>query len=232
MALAPLSTINAQLAGRLVPQDTDSGLADVSKIFTEFVHGRASNVVVQGDGTIPNVSWLSAGIKALRIESVLPSRGALDIIKAITINQMTLNFPTGSSYAPVSSSSSTTAQFDLPFGFPLDIVSLEQTIVAGYGGADFAQLVVSKIPATTDVATRIIHLAFEGVVFDVFEGQHQTFEEFLAVTTTSQAINFHLSGNASTEAMTAVGRLSISGIAFSVDSTLTGEKDFDIPTFH
>jgi len=52
--LAPLSTSNLPLTGRLVPQTTTSGLADVSTVFNNFVHGKDSNVAVQGDSAGPS----------------------------------------------------------------------------------------------------------------------------------------------------------------------------------
>jgi hypothetical protein len=51
--LAPLSTSSLPLTGRLVPQMTASGLADVSTVFNSFVHGKDSDVTVQGDTAGP-----------------------------------------------------------------------------------------------------------------------------------------------------------------------------------
>jgi hypothetical protein len=48
VSLAPGSTSSLSLVGRLVPQSTSEGLATVSSIFNNFVHGLDSNVVVQG----------------------------------------------------------------------------------------------------------------------------------------------------------------------------------------
>jgi hypothetical protein len=134
-----------------------------------------------------------------------------------------MDFIAGSAYAPTSSSSDTTAKFDLPFGFALNIVELEQTILVHYQNTQFAQLALGSVPANTDVTSRIIHLAFQNVPFAVADDQHGVFQQFLAQTTTSDSISFELSGTASSQAETAIGRLSISGIAFSVDSTMKGE---------
>ena len=222
LSLAPLATSQVKFKGRLVPQTTDAGLADLSKIFTDFIHDLPSNVEVRGVASDPDISWLSAGVKTLNVASVLPSRGILDIIKSISINQMKMDFPAGSPYSPISSSSDTTAKFDLPFGFALDIVSLEQTILASYQNTQFAQLALGTIPATTDVTNRIIHLAFQNVPFAVATGAEATFQTFLAATTTADTVTFGLSGTAASQANTSIGRLSISGIAFSVESNMNG----------
>jgi hypothetical protein len=51
--LAPLSTSSLPLVGRLVPQTATNGLADVSTVFNNFVHGKMSDVTVQGDSAGP-----------------------------------------------------------------------------------------------------------------------------------------------------------------------------------
>lgn len=46
--LAPGTTSNVSLAGRLVPQSSSDGLSAVSQVFNNFIHGNDSDVVVQG----------------------------------------------------------------------------------------------------------------------------------------------------------------------------------------
>lgn len=222
-SLQPVGSSQMNLTGRMVPQTTDAGLADLSTIFTNFIHDIPSNVIVQGVSATPDVSWLTAGVKTLKIASVLPSRGVLDIITGITVNQMTMDFPSGSAYAPFSSSNDTAAAFTLPFGFALNIVSLEQTIAVEYQSTQMAQLALGTVPANTDVTNRIIHLSFHDIPFAVNDGQDDLFQQFLAQTTTEDSVTFGMSGNASSQADTSVGRLTISGIAFSVQTTLKGK---------
>ena len=70
--LNPKSTIALPLAGRLVPQSTEQGLADVSNIFNGFVHGVPSQLVVHGDYAGPSdCTWLNDGIKQLAIPVIL-----------------------------------------------------------------------------------------------------------------------------------------------------------------
>jgi hypothetical protein len=54
-----LSTISLPLSGRLVQQTTTQGLADLSTVFNNFIHGMNSNVTVQGQSAgSQNVSSL------------------------------------------------------------------------------------------------------------------------------------------------------------------------------
>lgn len=70
--LLPKSTIALPLAGRLIPQSTSQGLADVSTIFNGFIHGVPSQLVVHGAFSGPSdVTWLNTGIKQLAIAVIL-----------------------------------------------------------------------------------------------------------------------------------------------------------------
>jgi len=60
--LAPTSTSELSLVGRLVPQDSPAGLSAVSGVFNNFVQGKDSNVVVHGK---------SAGPQDVRLRSSL-----------------------------------------------------------------------------------------------------------------------------------------------------------------
>ncbi|KAJ3567055.1 hypothetical protein NP233_g6616 [Leucocoprinus birnbaumii] len=228
VTLAPRSTSNMSLVGRLVPQSSSDGLAAVSQIFNNFVAGKPSDVIVQGSSAGPSsVTWLNEGIKSLKVATVLPDQGPQNIIKSIALNEMDLRFTEATAYDPSTSSSSTDAAFTLPFGFPIDIKALEQTITLGYDGTDFAQLAIPKGPSTTDVQNRIIHLNFENVPLAVSSGGHSTFQNFLAATTMQKQQTVRLSGTANADASTAVGMLSLTGINFSVESTIQGLQGLD-----
>ncbi|KAI9463679.1 hypothetical protein BJY52DRAFT_1404720 [Lactarius psammicola] len=221
--LAPLATSSLGLVGRLIPQTQQSGLLDVSTIFNNFIHGLDSNVSVHGDSAGPgDATWLNEGIKSLVVETVLPNQGKLDIIKSIELNELDLRFTEGTAFEPATSSNDATAAFTLPFNFPVDIKALGENISVSAGGAPFAELVIPKGSASTDVQQRIVHLTFSGVPFAVFGDQHGAFQQFLASTTTSTNQTMGLSGKADTDADTAVGLLSLTDIDFSVTTSIAG----------
>ncbi|KAF9529294.1 hypothetical protein CPB83DRAFT_790385 [Crepidotus variabilis] len=222
LTLAPLSTSQLSLAGRLIPQQSSEGLAAVSDVFNNFLHGKDSDVVVHGAsaGSL-DVTWLNDGIKVLQVATVLPNQGVLDIIKSISLNEMTLMFSTQDAYRPLTSSKSTDAAFTIPFGFPLEIASLQQTIALGYQGADFAKLSIPKGSVSTNVQARTIHLTFQNVPLQALDN-HSVFENFLAATTITSSQTLRLSGSADADANTAVGMLSLKDIEFSVESSIAG----------
>ncbi|KAI0668274.1 hypothetical protein C8Q78DRAFT_1081656 [Trametes maxima] len=221
--LAPQSTIDLPLIGRLIPQDSQPGLDAVSKIFNNFIHAQDSIISVHGDSAGPtDVTWLNEGIKSLEVETVLPNRGQLDIIKSISLNELGLRFSEDTAFDPSTSSDDTTAAFQLPFNFPINIVALEQNITVGSDGQDFAQLIIPKGPSATDVEQRIIHLNFSQVPFSVLDGQGSAFEEFLSTTATSKSAQMRLAGAANTDAETAIGLLSLTDIEFDVSTSIAG----------
>ncbi|KAH8979124.1 hypothetical protein EDB92DRAFT_1821158 [Lactarius akahatsu] len=221
--LAPLATSSLGLIGRLIPQTQQSGLLDVSTIFNNFIHGLDSNVSVHGDSAgRGDATWLNEGIKSLVVETVLPNRGKLDVIKSIELNELDLRFTEGTAYDPSTSSNDATAAFTLPFNFPVDIKALGEKISVSTGGTPFSELIIPKGPAFTDVQQRIVHLKFSDVPFSGFGDQREAFQQFLASTTTSTNQTMGLSGKADTDADTAIGLLSLTDIDFSVTTSIAG----------
>ncbi|GAA5937070.1 uncharacterized protein JCM15063_000146 [Sporobolomyces koalae] len=228
--LNPKSTIALPLVGRLVPQSSSQGLADVSNIFNGFVHGVPSKLVVHGDYAGPSdCSWLNNGIKALAIPVILPAAKNLQVINAITINSLTLQFSESNPWGPAFSTDDTVADFSLPFAFPLDITSLASDITAGDSGSssrskrdqgDFALLSIPQNPAKTDVTARTILLQFQNVPFQSVN--NGLFSSFVTQVTDDQSKTFTLHGAANTVAGTAVGALNLEDIAFSVSTSLLG----------
>ena len=139
----------------------------------------------------------------------MPSQGPLQVIKSITLEHLELDFTPDTAFSPSTSSNAATAAFQIPFAFPIDIVTLEQNITATSQGQSFAELVIPKGPSQTDVNTRVIHLTFSGVPFVVFGDKHSVWEQFLTQTTVSSLETFELSGVANTDASTAIGTLSV-----------------------
>ncbi|EEB98017.1 hypothetical protein MPER_02555, partial [Moniliophthora perniciosa FA553] len=110
-----------------------------------------------------NLLYPGAGVGSSDVETTLPNRGPQNIIKSISLNELSLLFSPDTAYNPSTSSSNSEAAFTLPFGFPIDISALEQTINVAYQGNQFATLAIPKGPSSTDVENRIIHLTFNNV---------------------------------------------------------------------
>ncbi|KAF8523830.1 hypothetical protein JB92DRAFT_3093957 [Gautieria morchelliformis] len=138
-----------------------------------------------------------------------------------TVSQVFTGFIHGKSTV-VTAMGNSAGPSDIPFAFPINIVALEQNITATSQGQSFAELVIPKGPSQTDVNTRVIHLTFSDVPFAVFSDKFAVFKQFWMQTTISSSETFKLSGAANTDASTAIGTLSLTGINFNVSTTIAG----------
>ena len=225
--LAPLSETYLPLEGRLVHQSSDKDLKVLSQIFTDVVHGKEVPVEIHGEYAGPSdVTWLNAGIKALKVSAVLPAKH-FNVIKGIDINQMTLMFTKQSAWAPLASTNNTVAPFYLPFGFPIDINRAGGRFIEQYQGADNAALNVPYSPAYTQVQARIMTLQFKNVKFAAFSNGHGKFSQFIADATKQSCVKFVLHGAANAKAETAAGYVTVSDIPFHVSTSLLGLQNLN-----
>lgn len=221
--LQALAVTDLPLAGRLIEQTSTDGLAALSNIFTRFVQNTNTDVTVNGDFAGPEeVAWLNNGIKVLSVTVSLPAQD-FQVIRLISINQLSLFFTTATAYSPATSSTQTVANFFLPFAFPLDITQTGGGFIANYNGQQTAVLNIPfDSPGTTDVEARILTLSFTNVPFEVYSDAQGTFSQFLADTTMGDVITFNLNGQATAVANTAAGAVTISDIPFNVDTNIRG----------
>ncbi|WFD32817.1 hypothetical protein MSPP1_003868 [Malassezia sp. CBS 17886] len=225
--LAPLSTTQLPLAGRMVHQEGD-GLQTLSTVFTSVVHGHTVPVEIRGAFAGPeDVSWLNEGIKALSVKTALPARH-FDVLKAVTLKQMSLFFNKKDQWNPMASSSDTEAPFFLPFAFPLDIRHAGGKFIERYPSTDNAVLDVPMSPATTDVEKRVMSLRFAHVPFAVTSDGKPAFSRFIADTTARGNVTFGLHGAADAQARTAAGDVTITQIPFDVNTTLAGLQNLNV----
>ncbi|KAK0559809.1 hypothetical protein OC844_004162, partial [Tilletia horrida] len=224
--LAPLAQTQLALEGRLIPQ-TGSGLDILSDIFTRVVADQTTDLVVNGDFAGPaSVTWLNDAIKVLHIPVVLPAV-KFEVIKSITLNQLSLFFTQSNPWAPPASSSDTAAGFFLPFSFPIDIQTVQGQFIEEYQGTDISVLNIPRSNAQTDVQARIIHLQFQNVPLAAFSNAHSQFSQFLADTTAQTVVNFDLKGTTTAGASTAAGFVTISNIPFDVGTSLAGLQNLN-----
>ena len=134
-----------------------------------------------------------------------PAAANLQIINAITINALTLQFSQQNPWAPAFSTDNTVANFQLPFAFPVNIIQTATDITAGdpnqanrkRAPGDFATLDVPLLPSTTDVVARTLLLVFSGIPFQSIDDP--IFSRFLLDTTQGVTKTFTLTGAADSE---------------------------------
>ncbi|TFK75313.1 hypothetical protein BDN72DRAFT_885777, partial [Pluteus cervinus] len=229
VTLAPASSSNLSLSGRLLPQTTSAGLNVVSEIFNNFVHGQDSDVLVQGASAGPSsVTWLNDAIKLLRVAATLPNRGPLTLIQSIELNDLSVKIQSQDEvYAPPASSKATIAQYKNPFGFALQVIEAGQELTLSSQGVDIAQLELPKAPADGAVSTgnaADLNISFTDQPLKSLNDA--AFQAMFTQVTLQNHIDLSLRGVANVTAKTAVGNIDLSNIAFNVPSSLKGINAF------
>ncbi|CAM0140812.1 hypothetical protein VKS41_008089 [Umbelopsis sp. WA50703] len=229
--LPPQSSANVEMQGRLQKQTSSEGLAALQTLFDNYLASKETSLSVKGasaSGPSGQINWLTTAFQQLTIDNImLPGAPPnLTLIPAVTIKQFTFDFTKGA-YSPDSSSNDIEAQFKNPFGFPLSITGLQESIEVSANGQDMATLAPPFSPATTDTSTGIIKTGFEHVPFAVHSNADELFNQFVKGLTLGPSGTIGLKGNISkAAASTAAGDFDLSGIGYDVQSTLTGFNDF------
>ncbi|KAH8549288.1 hypothetical protein BGW37DRAFT_469259 [Umbelopsis sp. PMI_123] len=229
--LPPQGSASVQMTGRLLKQTSSDGLNALETMFNNYLGHKETALSVKGSsasGPSGQVSWLSQAFQQLTINNVMLPGGPdnMTLIPAVTIKQFTFDFTKGA-YTPDSSSNDIEAQFKNPFGFPLSITGLQETIETFASGNDMATLAPPFSSATTDTSTGIIKTGFEHVPFSVHDNAQSLFNTFVKGLTLTSGGTLGLKGNISKTAVsTAAGDFSLSGISYDVQSALAGFNDF------
>ncbi|KAI8579351.1 hypothetical protein K450DRAFT_288548 [Umbelopsis ramanniana AG] len=233
--LGPLSSVgganfppngqsSVNLTGSLQSQSSSQGLSAIQTLFTNFLSGKATSLTVKGksaSGPSGQVDWLTRAFESLTIDNVeLPgSSGNLSLIPAITLKDLSLDFTKGA-YSPLSSSNDIEATLQSPFGFPLDVTSLSQTLAVKVGGMTIANLNIPENPATTTGTT--VKTGYTDVTFAVPSDAHDVFNQFTKALTLTGNNTFELSGVVNAHTGTNAGAIQLGSIPFDVQTSLMG----------
>lgn len=227
--IPPNSNAELQLVGRLIPQTNPSDLAAIQTIFDNYLAGHSTPVSVVGtgaQGATGDITWLSTAFKSLTLQTSLPGGTNVQIIHGIQITNMAFDFTCGTcAYAPlVSSNNGIVANFSLPadFGFPIDITALEETInVTAIVSGQSDPLALLALPWNDATTTgQKLTASFTNEPFAVYPPSYGLFNKFtyaLTVASPSQIPLLGFQGVANSKASTAVGALTLDGIAFNLD---------------
>ncbi|KAG0342717.1 hypothetical protein BG000_002062 [Podila horticola] len=222
-----LSVLN--LTGVMEPQSTPEGLAKVSELFSAYIAGKASQTTAKGVAVLPDgnnrVNWLSAGLEAMVLNVKLQSPVPLNIIKSIALGPMGMNFTGTSDYAPIATSPQVVAGFQMPFGFSLNVTSVQNNMTVVYNEKPMAQVNALAWGAATTVkenGNSSIHFALPPTPFAINDDAHADFDSFVKELTVNTAQSFVIQGTAGTVAQTPIGEVTITGIPFKSEVSLDG----------
>jgi hypothetical protein len=226
--LQALAVTTVPLVGSIVPQQ-GFGLEVLGEVLTNFVHNVNTPLIVHGEFAGPeDVVWLNEGIRVLNVEVSLPSQD-FEVIRLISINQLSLFFTVPTAYNPQSDSMNTTANFFLPFTLPVDIKTTAGPFTANYQGQNFAVLNIPESNTLTDVEARILTLMFNNVPFAVYNNgeSRRIFSQFVADVTREEIVTFNLNGQATANTLTGAGLVTIRDIPFNLNTNILGLQNLN-----
>lgn len=216
-----------QLEGRMIPQTQPGDLVKVSQLFSQYVAGKPSNTTAHGVSAAPDgihpVNWLSKGFQSVQLDVTLAPNSQLKLITGIDMGDLDLLFTNSTPYAPLASAPNVTANFQMPFGFSMNITQVTQNITIGTNETGpVANLQSGYVNSVSNQKSGILNFALLNSPLVVIPGKEQTFNDFNANLTAQDVYNFSISGNASINAQTPIGTVSLTGIPFSSMSSLNG----------
>jgi hypothetical protein len=219
------------LLGTLKPHNDTASLDKIGVLFSNYLAGVVSNTTAVGiscapDGVNP-IGWLSEGFKTVNLNVALGSTTPLKIINSVSMGYLDLKFDSTTPYSPIANAPGVSAGFQMPFGFSLNVTEVSQNITlaintTGAETANFAVMQTPYVPAVSDQAAGIIKFALNNTAIAGIPGQEKFYNDYTYALTASDNYTFIVQGSANTKAITPIGPVTLTGINFTVPTTLQG----------
>jgi hypothetical protein len=219
------------LKGTLTPHTESADLGKVGVLFSNYISGKLSNTTAVGlscapDGVNPIV-WLSEGFKTVNLNVGLTADAPLKIINGVSMGLLDLKFDAANPYSPVATAPQVTANFQMPFGFSLNVTEVSQSITlaintTGAKTEDFAVMQTPFGPAVSNQQAGTIVFPLTNTAIAGIPGKESVFNKYTYALTASDNYTFMINGIANTKAITPIGPVTLSGINFTVPTSLKG----------
>ncbi|KAJ3283311.1 hypothetical protein HK104_010446 [Borealophlyctis nickersoniae] len=208
---------NLSLTGRLFPTQNTTTLAAVSTMFTNYITAKDTNLTVISVNSTSPASWLVQGFIGLPLNVVLKApRPAPQLLSDIDLGPMEMTFSQNTPWGARVAAPQIRAKFKMPFGFPLSISRVKQSIdvLDSSQKTVIARLEAPEGEAQGNSADGNLRTGFSGGVLTTVGGQEAALSRLIRDLTTQNAINFPFRGTADVVAQTSVGPLSVTGLTF------------------
>ncbi|KAI9255982.1 hypothetical protein BY458DRAFT_558480 [Sporodiniella umbellata] len=224
---------NILLKGILKKQTDQASLDKVSTLFSNYVAGKISPTSATGiscspDGVHP-VTWLSEGFKTVQLNVGLAAAAPLKVIKQVNMGLLDLAFDPNNAYAPIVNAPNVVANFEIPFGFSLNITEVTQNITLGLDEdgkneniEKFATIQVPFTKSVSDQKAGTLQFGIANTAIAGMSGQEKVYDEYVYSLAGSDNYTFGVAGNASTHVITPIGPITLGGISFQVPTSLHG----------
>ncbi|KAF1802885.1 hypothetical protein V8B55DRAFT_1045444 [Mucor lusitanicus] len=222
---------NILLKGTLSPHNDTASLDKIGVLFSNYVAGQLSNTTAVGvscapDGVNP-IGWLSEGFSTVNLNVGLTAGAPLKIINGVSMGYLDLKFDPAAPYSPVANAPAVTANFQLPFGFSLNISEVSQNITlaintTGEQTESFAVMQTPFSPAVSNQQNGTIIFPLSNTAIAGIPGKESFYNQYTYALTASDNYTFMVSGIATTKTNTPIGPIVLTGINFTVPTTLKG----------
>ncbi|EPB90640.1 hypothetical protein HMPREF1544_02550 [Mucor circinelloides 1006PhL] len=222
---------NILLKGTLSPHNDTVSLQKIGVLFSNYVAGQLSNTTAVGvscapDGVNP-ISWLSEGFSTVNLNVGLTAGAPLKIINGVSMGYLDLKFDPAAPYSPIANAPAVTANFQLPFGFSLNISEVSQNITlaintTGAQTESFAVMQTPFAPAVSNQQNGTIIFPLSNTAIAGIPGKESFYNQYTYALTANDNYTFMVSGIATTKTNTPIGPIVLTGINFTVPTTLKG----------
>ncbi|KAI8637942.1 hypothetical protein BD408DRAFT_457039 [Parasitella parasitica] len=222
---------NILLKGTLAPQNDTVSLEKIGVLFSNYVAGQLSNTTAVGLSCAPDgvnaIGWLSEGFSTVKLNVGLTAGSPLKIINGVSLGYLDLKFDPASPYSPVANAPAVIANFQMPFGFTLNITEVSQNITlaintTGEKTENFAVMQTPYTPAVSSQQNGTIIFPLTNTALAGIAGKESIYNQYTYALTANSNYTFMVSGIATTKATTPLGPIVLSGINFTVPTTLNG----------
>ncbi|KAJ3074469.1 hypothetical protein HDU98_011152 [Podochytrium sp. JEL0797] len=193
--------------------DEEEKLSNLMNTF--LLSGNGMDSIIVGNSSSHSSKWLNSALQQLRMRVVVPSpilEGPIVsdlVIPAMSVS-MNPSDPTGMSVffsAPLC-----TASFSLPYNFPLNVTSVQQTLdfIDMESTTAFATLTTEFGPSSANQSTHLLTTAVSGGSLVAIPGQEAMFAHFMAALTFVDTAAVNVTGQAVSKIITDAGDAQIS----------------------
>ncbi|KAJ3072665.1 hypothetical protein HDU98_003188 [Podochytrium sp. JEL0797] len=198
----------------VIPMTGAMRVADSEKLSvlmnTFLLSGEGLNTIITGNSSSLASTWLNRSLQQLKISLTVPSPKLTGpIVSKLTIPSMAVSMnPSDKTGMSVSLSAPViTALFTLPYAFPVDVKSVQQTLqfIDIQTNVAFATLTTAMGAASADQTSRILTTAVSGGSLVAIPGKEDMFAHFMAALTFVDTASVNITGSAVSKISTAAG---------------------------
>ncbi|UZJ54482.1 hypothetical protein CBS101457_003802 [Exobasidium rhododendri] len=216
--------------------NSEVGLAKVGVLFSRYLAGADTILTIRGASVktrasgMRQVGWLSNSLQRFSTNVTLPGK-AQQVLQSIQLSDLTVTIDDSADpNLVIVDNKQTISTFANPFGFHLQPLQVKPSIVIIYNGVRTANLTLSTLTTvqggTSSGPKDVQKLAFGFQQQTLVALDRVSFDSFLSAMANTNSTTFTLTGSTDVVAKTQVGNVAISGVKFTLSTSMKGINSF------